>query len=177
MTQNVRTSTGRGARSFRRGGRPARTASLLWRGIASTGLTTVNAGVQAVVEILDTSLDDIADSTIMRILGSLTMKCGAPNQNVFWRGGLFVMTDDAFIAGGNPEPWLDPVQWMWEDAGWLTTTNTSDVSQMARVPVDVRVRRRMPKSNQSLAFIIDNLAGSGTTLQFHVNLKCLCRVP
>jgi len=168
-------STGRAARSSNRGS--GKTASLVWRGISSAAETVVAADAQAVVEVIDQIVDDVADSTIMRILGRLSIRTGAVDLRLFYRAGLMVVTDDALTAAAVPEPWIDPASFMWEDAGTHLMSNRNDGTQILKLDIDVRVKRRMPQVSNSLAFIIDNLAGSGTTLDFNLNLKVLLRLP
>ena len=174
MTSPRRRSTGRG-RALSRSAGPV--ASLVWRGIASTNITALAIGAQTVVEVLDQTIDDIAHGTIMRILGNLTMRAAAANLQIFFRAGLIVVTDDALVAGAVPEPWADPAPWMWEDTGLFETDSANDGSQYHRLVIDVRVKRRMPQAEHSLVMVLENLAASGTGLDFHLNLKALVRVP
>ena len=97
-----------------------RVASLLWRGLASTTLTTVGIGGQLVLEIVDQIIDGVADSTIERIIGAIKINPAANALNVFYRLGLVLVSDDAMSAGAVPDPFADPASWMWEQSGRRT---------------------------------------------------------
>ena len=154
-----------------------RTASLVWAGISASQLTNVVAGSKTLVEIVDQTADDIAGATLIRTIGSLTIVPGAVSGNVFFRAGIMIMNDDAVGSGVSPGPWVDPASWMWEASDVVRCSDLFDNAQFWRASIDIRVKRRMPQLENSLVFIIDNLAGSATSLNFALNIKALLRVP
>ena len=105
------------------------------------------------------------------------MRSASNNTDSSWRAGLIVVTDDALAAAAVPEPGADPAQWMWEESGQIANSDFNDQSQWLKLAIDVRVKRRMPQASSSLAFILDNLVGSGSTIDFALNLKVLLRIP
>ena len=150
---------------------------MVWRGIAATAVTNHAIGSQAVIEVLDSIIDDIAGSTIVRILGEIALSPSGAAAHALYRLGLLVVTDDAMEAGAVPEPWNDSVSWMWEVAGRLLTDVLNKPDAVYRIPVDVRVARRLPQDGMSLVLVIDCPATSGAGFSAITNLKCLCRIP
>jgi len=165
------------SRARSRGGRQRATGTRVWRGIAATGLIGQAVGNQTIVEVLNPQLDNIANGTIQRILGNYSLRAQASGFQIFWRAGLIVVHGDAFAAGAVPDPWADPAQWMWEDSGYFETDGLSNPAHIQRIRVDVRVKRRMPQDNSHLVFVSEVQSGSGAGMDFHLNLKCLVRVP
>ena len=149
----------------------------MWRGLASTVLTTVSVGSQLVLEIVDQIIDGVPDSTIERIVGAIKINPAANALNVFYRTGLVVVTDDAMAAGAVPDPFADPASWLWESSGALITDSTTKPDSGVVIPIDVRSRRRLRQEDMSLAFVIENLAGSGADMTIFQHLKVLLRVP
>ena len=130
-----------------------------------------------VVEVVDQTIDDVPSGTIVRTIGSLTLRALTAAQSVFFRAGLIIVTDDALQAGAVPDPWVDPASWMWEHADMLRVSNSDSGSQYMRLAIDVKVQRRLPQIENSLAMVFDNSSFSGASFEFFLNLKVLVRVP
>ena len=173
---NRRFSSARPTRGSPRGG-ARRTGSLVWRGIASTGLVTLGIGTQLILEILDSAIDNIANATIMRILGHVDLRASATNSNLFWRLGVILVSDDAIAVSAVPDPFEDAAAWMYENSGLFSASNINEPQQMTQLPIDIRVKRRMPQEDLSLAMILENMSGSSTSFTYFGYWKVLLRIP
>ena len=174
MTQRPRRSSARRPGPTRRAGK---TASLVWRGLASASISSTSIAGQLAIEIIDPSVDDYADATILRIIGRLTLSPEAINANVMWRYGLVTVEGDAVGAGGIPDPWADATNWMYEDGGWIRTSVVNDPASVVSIPIDVRVNRRLPQERVSLFSVLENLPASTAALASYQVLKVLLRIP
>ena len=149
----------------------------MWRGTASTGGTTQVINSQTGLQILDPVSDDIADATIMRIIGTIHMRPLAANAASFYRIGLITLDADAFAAIALPEPWVDPAAWMYETSGELLTDTLLKPDSIHRLHIDVKVMRRMLQQARTLVMIIECLAGSAGAFNWFASFKCLLRIP
>ena len=175
MTQpGRRRSTGGGARNSRSAGR--RLGRLIWDGLASSSSSTVVAdGGTTIVGVLPQSLaESMFQSTIRRMLGNVIIKATVLNVATKWRVGIMIVTGDALTAGAVPEPWADPVQWMYERTGSIVSSDLEDGSQFDKFDIDTRVMRKMPQADQSLVIIFESLTGA---FEFFFGLKVLYYSP
>ena len=164
-------------RRFQGQGSPrGRTGRLLWAGVAATAISALGIGNQSGLSIVDPVTDAFSvGSTIRRIRGFVTLRGQAEGLNILWRMGVITMGDDAFVAGAFPDPWADPAQWMYENAGRIE----GDVVNRGttRLDIDIKVSRRLPEAHTRLVVILENLAGSADVLEHFQSWKALLWVP
>ena len=149
-------------------------------GSAFTSLAAVAIGAQSVTEVISPSSsgeDITAGGTIRRMVGQVTVWPGAINQDVYWRFGIITLNEDAGDALVIPEPYADPASWMYERSSWTSTSSIQDSAQFQRFEFDTAVMRKMPQLERSLIGIMENLAGSGTTVNYFLAIKVLVHVP
>ena len=132
-------------------------------------------GAQTHVIIAQPTPDEfiITNATLVRTLGFLTLKPTAANANVFVRCSIIVAEMDAVVAGVFADPWVDPAPWVWEYTTMLITNSISDPASVVRIPIDSQAKRKFDGSHLGLVFVIDNLAASGTTVNFFLAIKAL----
>ena len=176
MAQRRQGSFVRRTRSSPRGG-SRRTGSLVWRGVASTSRSILAPNSQVAIEILDQVIDDIAGATIMRTIGRVSLQIETLGSRASVYMGIIVVDAEAVAAGGIPDPWADPAAWMWEDAYELISSASAEPANIIHIPLDIRVRRRMPQERNSLLFVFDNLVGSSGSVSAFISVKCLLRIP
>ena len=89
---------------------------------------------------------------------------------------MIVINDDAADALVVPEPWADPAAWLYERTGFFRVSSTNDGAQYDRIYFDGRASRHLRQANRSVVAILDNLAGSGTSLNYMLSAKVLVKI-
>ena len=161
--------TSRRYRSNRRGAKPV----LRWMSTASAS-SAVAAGVQGFFDMTDVDLIPTGwDSgfTIIRAIGKILIRPSTGSVDYFGAFGLGVVSRDAVAAGALPEPNGDLYQWYLQTA----FLRRSVAVEFVEFPFDLRSSRKIPSENHTLAAVIDNAGGSGSTLNWAIEARLLLR--
>lgn len=181
-TQRVRFRRRRG---FRRD-----TRNLQWvRNASSVAIPASTAAVLFnITTDLDTKLDrNVNNYTVERVLGNLQLSVPAsttPGRSYHAFLGMAIVEDDAVAAGAVPEPYGDPISWLWTagprcfagasvPASYASPAEPHDLTQIV---LDVRSKRRIRQSNQSLVLVGYHDNGLGTNPTLYYNYSALFNV-
>ena len=138
---------------------------------ASLSEQTVAPGAQSAFDVLGgfTLTEKHNISGIIAVHGIFNYLGLTNTVETYGAFGLTIAEDDALAIPQVPEPFTDG------DASWLVHHyfEWEDVSQITKsIVINGRSRRRIP-IKQSVAFVVDNAAGSDASLQYGVYLRML----
>jgi len=161
-------------RSTRRGGAPRRRTT--WEN-AVTDNALVAAGGQAVIDLTENFFEEPTMGrvglSVVRILGTLNIFGSTQDAPGEYAAGIAMIPAEAGVTT-LPDPVTDSdFPWLWWTRG---ATSRSGDPIVARVPVDVKSRRRFREAFSSLVFVIDN-DDPAVILEFNIGLRMLFQLP
>ena len=171
-------------------GRKARPARLTWINAYDPFGNSLAAGaVQAIDVLLAAEVFQKFDSTIVKVLGSLSVSFGQVPVGTstvdFGIMAYFYVADSNMPAGNMPlldDPSTQAAYlWTYVHEARLhrvtdgTLVDTADDSLNFRVPIDIDAQRRFRENNKTLWFVVKNV-GVGTFLWSNY-IRTLVRIP
>ena len=145
--------------------------SYLWQ-TASIDPTNVAAGANLGVEILPNVFGEtLARSTIERIIGSWSMRAGASDLNCGVAAGIYLLTEEARVAGALLEPEVDLTGYLWTDQ---IVTRDGDITlsgrQYVNREVNSKARRRMQSPENNLMISLENIFATAVDVTFFLRI-------
>ena len=121
-------------------------------------LTSVSAGSQLGVELVNQSANDLSGATLTRIRAEIQIAGVTVGARVNYSQGFTMITDDAFAAAALPDPGSDDVRWSWFNMGIYAGLPGGDgvTLEVEKIQVDQRVAWKIPASQVDLIWVFDN---------------------
>ncbi len=117
--------------------------------------------------------------TVMRIIGSVTVKSNSIQGSVDVHFGIRVADKDVDIADF-PVPYIDSASWMWIDrvidTNLLNTDGAVGVIRRHRIDLDVGSRRRLRAVDDRLRFFAFN-SDATNSIAYSFSLRVLLALP
>ena len=155
-------------------GRPAK---YLWFTTQIANFTVVNAGVSAVLDLLDLSNlpqgVDTGNSSVVRAIINLQVGPVAFSTVAEWYFAMAVMTRAAYSSGAIPNPVLDSANYYINSGDAYEVDNVAGQRHL-RKSYDLRTARKIPSPEHTMTSILTN---SGTVqLEYFVSHRLLLKL-
>ena len=169
-------------RAFTRGGSYPR-AKYLWETVITVP-ETLPANTNGLTSLMPTDSGLITatevtnrDLVVVRMLGNVFIEPTTTfAQRINWAQGVLPITQQAFDAAAIPLPQLHEPGWLYQQSGAHEAPDiTVSGNRFAVVPLDVKGRRKVPKSGMLLFHILRNIGS--VSLDFQLHLRVLYRLP
>ncbi len=123
-------------------------------------------------------------ATVHRIIGMLTISnpATAGSGNIGYGIAVFT-TDDAsailndhdLIEGGShSHETIGDTSWLWREFRPLDAAISGQQTEIQRIPIDIRVKRKIKSQKEQLAFLIQG--GTASRWKYHFWARCLLRI-
>ena len=118
-------------------------------------------------------------ATVMRIIGSVTVKSNVASGQVDVHFGIKVVDKD-FSSASIPVPYLEQSSWLWTeriiDTNLMSFDGTNGAVNRHRIALDVGSRRRLHAADDRLMFYIFN-SDATNAIAYSYDLRILLALP
>ena len=142
-------------------------------------IKTLASGATESLDLSDAMTEsDKRGATVTRILLTIYVRPVLVDLSQRWFYGITMMSRDSVVAGALPDPEVasDQPGWMLRDFRAVLTHDAEHAQAIQHMTYDLRAQRRFTGPSNELEFVSKNLAGGGTSVEYAILSRVLCRL-